>query len=217
MKKFPVICPLGARVKITQGFRPSNNPSHDSVDFQVWDDSLSERENKRLSFGSQFVLPVDATCTNVNDFGTMNPLGNGIDFEWQEDGFYYTLHFWHTVYNNYNKGDRVKAGSIVALMGNTGFVFEDGVKMPTAENPYGGVHCHLRFSRYQKDPWGIGNINIVSLDPTLYFDVLDPYRGEDSSIMVDVIPLQWAFDKLGFTSVLEKLIYYFKYIATWKK
>jgi len=184
------------------GVQTIKQSSHDAIDFVIYNPKLSYRDNLRLTYGAQLVAPTDSRCVLVNNFGEMNDLGNGIDIEWNEDGYYWRLHFWHTCYNQLKLGEVAKEGTIVGLMGNTGFVNPK----PTPTEPYNGTHCHMRFSRYEKDAWG-GNINIVSLDPTLYFDVINPYQGDDSSLAVDVPPLKWAWNKLGITSVLEKLIY----------
>jgi len=200
MKRWPVICPKGARVIITQGFKPT----HDAVDFVIWNDNFSERENYRLSYGSQLVCPVpEAKCVLINDFGTMNPLGNGVDIEWQEDGFYWRLHFWHTVYNELLLNQLVKEGELIGLIGNTG----DCRPVPTANEPYEGTHCHMRLSRYHKDAYGFGNIDIESLDPRFYFDILSPYVGNDSNVVVDLQPIYWAWGKLGIISTFDKLMY----------
>ena len=204
MKKFPVICPPGSMVVICQGFKPD----HDAIDFIIRDPNLSDRENLRLTYGSQLVCPVlSAKCVNINDFGTMQDLGNGVDIEWQDGAFFYRLHFWHTVFNVIKLGDLVSEGQIVALMGNTGAV----TPKPTFESPYNGTHCHMRYSQYQKDNWG-GNVNIVSLDPTLYFDVQNPYEGSDSDVIIDLEPVKWSWNKLGITSVWDKLVYLLKNI-----
>jgi len=207
MKKFPVLCPPGSIVMITQWFKPFNNPEHDAIDFIIRNPSLSNKDNDRLTYGAQLIQTNDATCMIVNNFGTMNPLGNGIDFEWQENGYWWRIHFWHTVYNYFNVGDKVKAGTVVALMGNTG----DVNPKPTPLKPYDGTHCHMRYSRYQKNADG-ANYNIVSLDPTLYFDINNPYEGVDSSVVVDLQPVYWAWDKLGIKDNLSKLFYFFKNI-----
>lgn len=212
-KKFPIICPKGSRVVITQGFfpdgvaNPATGQTHDAIDFVIQDITLSEKDNLRLTYGSQLVAPMDSKVVLINDFGTMQSLGNGIDIEWQEAGYYWRLHFWHTVYNKFKLGDMVKSGDIVALMGNTG----DCRPLPTPESPYNGTHCHLRLSRYIKDQFG-GNLNITSLDVRDYFDVNNPYTGSDSSVIIDLEPLKWAWAKLGLKDNLSKLFYMIKNI-----
>jgi len=203
MKKFPVICPEGTIVVICQWFKPE----HDAVDFVIRNPNISDRENARLTYGTQLVAPINSKCVAINDFGTMQELGNGVDIEWMEGGYYWRLHFWHTVYNKVKLGDQVTKGQVVGLMGNTGAC----LPKPTPERPYDGTHCHMRLSRYVKDPWG-GNINIVSLDPCKYFDINNPYQGSDSSVVVDLEPIKWAFDKLGITSIYQKLLYFFNNI-----
>lgn len=204
MKKWPVICPLGSRVIITQGM----NKDHDANDFIIGDLTLTERDNLRLSYGAQFVSPVpNAECVQKWDFGPMNNLGNGVDIEWQEDGYYWRLHFWHTVKELVKVGDKLTEGQVVGLMGNTG----DCRPLPTVDNPFAGTHCHLRLSRYNKNEYG-GNFNIVSLDPSDYFDVYNPYQGNDSSVTVDLEPVKWAWDKLGITTAFDKLVYLLKNI-----
>lgn len=209
MKRFPIICPDGAKVIITQGFQPKNNPTHDAIDFIIGNPRKGKRENARLSYASQLVCPVkEAKCVLLNNFGEMNDLGNGVDIEWQEDGYYWRLHFWHTCYEQLVVNDIINEGGLVALMGNTG----DCRPKPTPERPYDGTHCHMRLSRYQKDQWGFGNINTVSLDPLLYFDMKNPYIGADSSILVDLEPIKWAWNLLGIKDNLSKLLYFIKFI-----
>jgi len=203
LKKFPVVCPKGSRVIITQGFRPLNNPDHDAIDFIIYNDSLSKIMNQRLTYGAQLVQPVKSQCVNLNDFGTMNPLGNGIDFEWKEGEYYFRTHFWHTVYNNFNIGDVVEGGTVVALMGNTG---DCTPHYEPEGGDYNGTHCHFRLWRYQKDSYG-GNINIESVDPRFFFDILSPYEGPDSDVLVDLEPIKYSWNKLGITSAFDKLKY----------
>lgn len=210
MKKFPIITPPGSKVVITQGYfypnvNPETNQTHDAIDFVLYNPALSDIENKRLSYGSQLVCPVpNAKCVQRWDFGTMNDKGDGVDLEWQEGEYWYRLHFWHLMKELVNVGDSVTEGQVVGLMGNTG----DVRPLPTPDKPYDGTHCHKRFSQYQKNSDG-GNINIVSLDPRLYFDILNPYTGNDSSVVVDLEPIYWAWNKLGITSIFQKLIYMF--------
>lgn len=207
-KKFPIICPAGSRVEVTQGFMPITNPSHDAIDFVIQNPKLSQRENLRLTYGSQFVSPVTgAKCVLINDFGTFNEKGNGVDIEWEEDGYFWRLHFWHNESNSIKLGDVVTNGQIVGYMGNTGFVNP----IPTPLAPYGGTHCHLRLSRSNRNQWG-GNYNITSLDPRDYFDVTNPYSGADSSIMIDLEPVKWAWLKLGIVDNAKRLPYMLKYI-----
>lgn len=213
-KKWPIICPKGSRVIITQGFKPLNNPTHNAVDFVINNFTFKRQQNLQLSYGSQLVCPVkEAKCVLLNDFGPMNALGNGVDIEWLENGYYWRLHFWHTVYNELVLGQIVKEGQIVGLMGNTG----DCRPIPTIRSPYEGTHCHCRFSRYKKNQWG-GNIEIVSLDMKDYFDINNPYTGVDSPVMVDMEPLKWSWTKLGISKDnFKNLIDIFTNLFTKKK
>lgn len=206
-KKFPVICPDGSHVVITQGFfYPDKNPAtgqtHDAVDFIIQNPKLTDRENERLTYGAQLVAPIAGNIVEKFDEGTMNNLGNGIDLEWFEDGFWWRLHYWHTVFELMKVGDPAKEGDIVALMGNTG----DCRPLPTPQAPYQGTHCHLVFSRYKKLPNG-GNVEIVSLDPRDYFDIETWYTGKDSSVTIDLEPVKWAWSKLSITTIFGKLMY----------
>lgn len=209
-KKFPIICPKGSKVVITQRFKPLNNPTHDAVDFIIQNPNLQQRENQILTFGSQLVCPVvEAKCVLLNDFGAMNDKGNGCDIEWSENGFYWRLHFWHTVYNELILDQVVKEGQIVALMGNSG----NCSPMPTIQNPYQGSHVHCRFSRYKKSNLLYvengkiicPNYEIVSLNMLDYFDVNNPYQGKDSSVEVDLEPPKYFVNKIGASSVWGKL------------
>ena len=215
MKRFPIIAPDGASVVVTQGFffpevNPASGQTHDANDIVLYNSNLSYKENQRLSYGSQLVCPVpNAKCVKVWDFGTMNSLGNGVDIEWQEDGYYWRLHFWHIVKENVKEGDSVVEGQVIGFMGNTG----DCRPLPTPELPFNGTHLHLRLSRYQKDSTGFGNIKIVSLDPQLYFDIKNPYQGVDNSnTTLDLIPVKWAWAKLSLTTKPQWLDYMLKYI-----
>lgn len=200
--------PDGCSLEVTQGFKPLTNPSHDAIDVVVRQYGQTQLTNCVISYGSPFICPVkEAKVVLVNDFGYMNELGNGIDIEWQEDGYYWRLHFWHTVYNEKNLNDIVKEGDIIALMGNTGAC----VPMPTPEQPYMGTHLHLRMSRYKKDAWG-GNTEITSIDPRLYFDINNPYRGNPTiSTTIDYQPIKWAWEKLGIKTIIDKLTYLIRY------
>lgn len=73
--------------------------------------------------------------------------GNGI-YLLSEDGTFSTV-YWHLSGFNCNIGQEVKAGEIIGLMGNTGFVRP----LPTQEKPYNGTHLHLGvlFHEYNND------------------------------------------------------------------
>lgn len=213
MKKFPIIETNGS-VVISQGFffpnvNPSSGQTHDANDVILYNPKLTYSENQRLCYGSQLVCPVpNAKCVQSWDFGTMNSLGNGVDIEWQENGFYWRLHFWHIVSTPLKIGDLVIEGQVVGLMGNTGDVHP----VPTPDAPFNGTHCHLRLSRYTKNADG-GNIDIVSLDPQLYFDIHNPYSGVDNSnTTTDLIPPAWGMKQLGIVDKLSQLLYYLKNI-----
>lgn len=214
--KFPVICPPNTRVEITQGFMPINNPTHDGIDFRIIKLSNSDIDNQKLSYGSQLVCPFStATVINVWDFNPMNDRGNGIDIEYDRgDGTYEVCHFWHIIKAFYKKGDKVKEGDIIALMGNTGYV----QPAPTVDNPYNGTHTHMPFYTKQKSTSGYmedgvmiyPNINIQYKNPLDYFDINTPFTGSDTKDDIDVIPLQWAWAKKGITTAYDKLIYILK-------
>jgi len=209
LHKFPALVPKGSSVVITQKFSDATlNPmAHDSIDWICYDYKRSQKDNQILTYGVKFAMDVDTKCVGIDDYGTMQPKGNGVRMEWFENGYTWQLLFWHNVYNEVTLGQTVKAGQVIGLMGNTG----DCRPPASTENPYQGTHCHMRLSRMTRDAYG-GNTNIVSLNPLDYFDMYNPVGIDNDGIitLVDKYPLEWAFKKLGLNTVMEKLLYILK-------
>jgi hypothetical protein len=204
-QKFPAIIPKGSAIRITQGFTSEKiDPfAHTAVDFIAWDYSRSAVDNQLVTFGSIFAMERDVKVVATDYNGFMNEVGNGVRVEWQEDGYYYQVLFYHTVTNEAKVGQIVKAGETIGRMGNAGYV----LPKVTPNAPLNGGHCHLVLQRMKRNQWG--NYEIEFLNPLDYFDVNNPVGYTDEGIVTkeDGEPFKWAFEKLGITSAFEKLMY----------
>lgn len=121
-------------LQITQGF----HRQHEAIDIVS-------------TYGTPLVAP--ETCRVVRIFGD-GPITNsykeleygyGVRLRGLESGRHYL--YWHTwPYLPVWSGDIVKAGQIIAFMGNSGNVFTGGNYVPLdlrAVSPYKGTHLHL--------------------------------------------------------------------------
>lgn len=65
------------------------------------------------------------------------------------NGYYNLWVYGHNSVNKVKQGDKVKAGDLVALMGNTGFVISGNTPF-WKKNPYAGTHLHLGLRQVTK-------------------------------------------------------------------
>lgn len=204
MFKAPVICPKGSRVVITQGFKPD---THDSVDFIIWDDTKSHDENKLLTLGAKLVSLIDGEVIQeewkektVGMQGQEAPSGGWIDirgyFNEQYDAIF---HYQHNCKNYFKVGDKVKAGQVVALMGNAGLCYP----IPTAKYPADGTHTHFTMYLIERKPYA----NAIRVNPLDYIDFTKWYEGEDSDKSVDCERYEWGFKQAGAVSNFDKIMY----------
>lgn len=68
-------------------------------------------------------------------------------------------------------------GDVIGKIGNNGAVSPK----PTPEQPFAGSHLHLGIG--VKNP---GELNPLMLDPLLYFNLTDPFRGPDAALAADI-------------------------------
>jgi hypothetical protein len=176
----------------------------------VWNPNNTDVDNRRLSYGAQFVCPWETgIIRNVVTGDPINERGNGLWIERQkEDGTWEAISFWHNSINFKKDGDVVKYGEIVALMGNSGFCDP----MPSPDFPSAGTHCHFRYQTMKKNSDG-ANYDIITLNPMDYFDINSWFVGSDSSVEIDAEPIKWGIAKKGITTIWDKIIYTLKVLG----
>lgn len=123
---------------ITQGFKLGVHPALDMVLFDT-----------RGGMGTPLCAPEDCTVIKIKGDGytpgDTDPFahGYGIWLKGLETG--YTHLYWHTKpIFPVSPGQTVKRGEIVAFMGNSGYVFSGGVRVPVEDalSTYKGTHLH---------------------------------------------------------------------------
>lgn len=170
MYKFPIRIPEGKRLTISQGFHDGHNGND-----VVCGDSI-------LTYGLPIVWPFpfpgkpwdslvdsplakDATKAHAQIDGT-DP-ATGISYSMLSIHLSGAL---YTVYPGQDTSIVFNEGDTIGYIGNSGSVRPK----PTIEKPFDGSHLHLGLGI--KKP---GEANYIMTDPSLYFDVNNPFRGVD--------------------------------------
>lgn len=182
---FPLRIPSGWRLSITQGYHSGHAGNDVALD------------NGAMTFGIPFVWPfpfsgkpyeiqVDnpvaalATKARAQVDGT-DPL-TGITYS------IIGLHLSsspHTVLPASTTSIVFNQGDTIAYLGNSGAV----LPKPTPEAPFAGSHIHLALGI--KKP---REANFTMVDPSIYFDKDNPFRGVDDLTRDDPVYV-WAVDK----------------------
>lgn len=184
MYKFPLRIPSNRGVEITQAFK-----SKELVDFYK-SKGLDISEHNAIdvtcgdavaTYGTPFVCPFStATLVNYTEAEPAKGISGRVLIKYIEaDGTELILggiHLSGTV-----KQDVYKEGDILGYIGNYGYVLPE----PTIGQPFLGSHIHLTLLK-----------NGVVVDPLLYFNPQDPYRGEDTGNTRDIFAIYWAFQKI---------------------
>lgn len=171
MYKFPIRIPLGKILTISQGFKPDIHIGNDVI----CGDGPS-------TFGLPFVWPFPFPGF-IYDSVADSPIAaeskhahaqvDGVD---PVTGITYSLLCIHlssviyTVAQGENSSIRFLMGETIGYLGNSGMVSPK----PTLQNPFGGSHAHLGLGI--KNP---GEANYTMVDPSLYFDLAQPFYGPD--------------------------------------
>jgi hypothetical protein len=179
MYKFPLSIPIGRNLEITQAFKSTelveyykskgiNITSHEALDVACG--------NAMQTFGTPFVCPFpSATLDRMNEADAENGFGGLIQIKCGE----LTLggiHLSGTV-----KQDIYKEGDILGYIGNYGYVLPE----PTIGQPFNGSHIHLYCI-----------VDGKAVNPLLYFDPNNPFRGQDGGVERDIFAIKWAIKKL---------------------
>ena len=183
--KFPLRIPDSWKLTVTQGFHENHNGNDVAVDDGV------------MTFGIPFVwcfpfpgkpyeiqvdTPVAALATKARAQVDGTDPATGITYS------IIGLHLSsspYTVLPGSNTDIVFKQGDTIAHLGNSGVVRP----LPTPEKPFDGSHIHLALGI--KKP---GEANYTMVDPSIYFDVTNPFRGADDLTKDDPI-YKWAHDK----------------------
>ncbi len=174
MFPFPLRIPDRKKITVTQGFKSQelideykkagyNMQFHDAVDIATG--------QLKDTHGTPFVCPFPvAECIYFDDSGeTGTQKADRLQVKYIEKGIEYILGGLH--FSKMIKKDNYVKGETMAYLGNSGFV----LPAPTKESPLNGSHLHMTL-----------RVNGVVVDPLLYFDINNPFRGEDTGDDFDV-------------------------------
>lgn len=197
MYKFPIRIPLGWKLTITQGFadttladwykaRGINMPEHNGNDV-ICGTGIQ-------TFGSACVWPFKFPG-KVYDAQAESPIAaethhahaqiDGVD---PTTGILYSLIYLHLSSVEHAKTPTEKSeiiyhyGDVIGHIGNSGAV----LPAVSPANPFNGAHLHLGLAIQHP-----GEQNATMVDPSEYFDIDDPFTGDDEP-QRDQIVRDWA-------------------------
>ena len=176
MYKFPIRIPEGWRVIKTQGF----HEGHTAIDVVIG----TPEYQQWATYGAAIVCPFPEAELVSFDPGTDPGDMKAGRFQirhTQPDGTQIIMGGLHC--SDVVVKSRFTEGETVAFIGNGGYV----VPAPTSKDMYAGGHLHLSY--IYRVPGGNG----ISMDPLAFFDINNPYRGDDTGFLYDIRPLAWAF------------------------
>jgi len=173
MYKFPIRLPIGWKLAKSQGF----HDGHEGNDIVVAGSDYGPR-----TFGLPFVWPFPFPG-RIYDSVADSPIAaeakkahaqvDGID---PNTGIAYSILVIHlsgaayTVAAGQASNAVFHEGDVIGYLGNSGMVSPK----PTIERPFDGSHAHIGLGIKK-----LGEINYTMVDPSIYFDINDPFRGPD--------------------------------------
>lgn len=175
MSKFPFPLRTNKKIIVTQGFKSQelidaykkagyNMQFHDAIDIATGE--------LKDTHGTPLVCPFPkAECIYFDDSGeTGTQKADRVQIKYiDENGTEYIMGGLH--FSKMIKQDTYLFGETIAYLGNSGFV----LPAPSKDSPLNGSHLHLSLL-----------INRKVVDPLLYFDVDNPFRGADTGDAFDV-------------------------------
>lgn len=190
MYKFPLKIPVGRKVEITQAFKSTelidyykskgiNITSHEALDVACGDAAQT--------YGTPFVCPFPiATLDRMNPADADNGIAGLIQIK-SGDLTLGGIHLSEVI-----KQDVYKEGDVLGYIGNYGYV----LPAPTIAKPFDGSHIHLYLIQGGK-----------AVNPLLYFDVNNPFRGEDNPRR-DILAVRWAIRQIEKLTGIEILKFF---------
>lgn len=170
MYKFPIRIPEGWKLTKSQGF----HSEHNGNDIVCGDG--------RMTFGVPVVWPFPFPGKPYDSLVDSPVAANAVHAHAQVDGIdpetgiLYSVIYIHlsgavlSLLPGVDSNKRFALGETIGYIGNSGWV----IPKPTVQTPFGGSHLHLGLGI--KKP---GEMNATMVDPSLYFDLNDPFRGAD--------------------------------------
>ena len=167
--KYPIRIPAGWKLTLSQGF----HSEHNGNDVVCGDGAMTYGIPVVWSFpwvGTVYDSVVDSPiAANVTKAHVQ------VDCVDPNTGIAYSVIYIHlsgaTFYQPYGAPQHAfNQGDVIGYIGNGGLVRPK----PTVENPFGGSHLHLGLGVKK-----VGELNYTMVDPSLYFDLNDPWRGAD--------------------------------------
>ena len=183
MYKFPIRIPSGKILTISQGFKPDTHVGNDVVCGTPIE-----------TFGLPFVWPFPFPGKIYDSIADSPIAAQAKQAHAQVDGtdpvtgISYSvlcIHLSSVVYTVAPGADspvRFLMGETIGYLGNSGMVSPK----PSLTAPFAGSHAHLGLGIKQ-----LGQANYTMVDPSLYFDVSDPFYGPDDPSK-DSPVLEWA-------------------------
>lgn len=171
-------------------------PGHNGLDIVV--------RTADHGYGTPIKATDDGVVTKIVYDNPHHTKGNGI-YILSTDGITATV-YWHLSAFQVNIGDAVKAGDVIGLMGNSGFV----LPAPTQGDPKNGTHLH--YARYI---YGLSNEYSGFVDPTPHLvqpgDKLPLYFPRDLYLTANGDYVSWLQTVLkieGFAQDYEPIGYF---------
>lgn len=172
-------------------------PGHNGIDIVV-------RDNKR-GYGTPILAAHDGTVVLITYETKWKTKGNGL-YLMDTNGHYQTI-YWHLSEIQVVGQQKVKAGEVIGLMGNTGFCRP----IPSPLDPYAGTHLHFALKdNHAKDKSYAGFVDPV---PFLFNEgeKLNVYWPEDLFVGKSGDYVSWLQTILkieGFAEDYEPIAYY---------